>query len=167
MLSTYQISKSLSTLLCKLWGITYVYQTAHVVEGVFPKDAWPELLFHDRFEVAHTIHDPINRHDDTNIRVFAQYPYEEDHRKAPDFDKDTDYWLYITSNDIVYEIPKAGRWHPNRIVSTLTFLSISWCTIQFIHLNFNSSILFIQRRHVSLFLCKQSRIKVLKLLSMY
>lgn len=92
-------------------------------EGVLPKDAWPELLFHDRFEVAHTIHDPINRHSDTNIRIFAQYPYEEDHRKAPDFDKDTDYWLYITNNDIVYEIPKPGRWHPNRTISTLSLLS--------------------------------------------
>lgn len=109
-------------LLCNVWGISFVDRIVHVIEGVFPKDAWPELLFHDRFEVAHTIHDPINRHDDTNIRIFAQYPYEEDHRKAPDFDKDTDYWLYITSNDIVYEIPKAGRWHPNRTVSTLNFL---------------------------------------------
>ncbi|CAM6013990.1 unnamed protein product [Sphagnum balticum] len=85
--------------------------------GASHKSEWPELLFKPKFEAALAIQDPFAGYDPTQSSVFFQSPFEADVHVAPKYANDKDVWIYTTaSNDgIVYEIPRRGQWHPNRI----------------------------------------------------
>ena len=79
-----------------------------------PRDAWPEQLFWTHHAAAFAIRDPFQHNGPVDFRVFVQSPYTEDNRTAPNYDHEHDVWLYTTGiDDVVYELPRRGRWHPN------------------------------------------------------
>lgn len=89
--------------------------------GVSHKSEWPELLFKPKFEAVLAIQDPFAGNDPSQYSVFIQSPFEADVRVAPKYADDKDVWIYTTAgiDGIVYEIPKRGQWHPNRMFSIL------------------------------------------------
>jgi hypothetical protein len=89
--------------------------------GASPKSEWPELLFKPKFEAVLAIQDPFAGNDPSQFSVFIQSPFEADVRVAPEYANDTDVWIYTTAgiDGIVYEIPRRGQWHPNRMFSFL------------------------------------------------
>lgn len=54
--------------------------------------------------------------------IFLQKPLPSE-QKRPQNEDDSDVWLYLTHDDIVYEIPRHGRWHPNSKFPDLKILS--------------------------------------------
>ncbi len=89
--------------------------------GASHKSEWPELLFKPKFEAALAIQNPFAGYDPSQYSVFFQSPFEADVHAAPEYADDKDVWIYTTAgiDGIVYEIPRRGQWHPNRMFSFL------------------------------------------------
>ncbi len=89
--------------------------------GASNKSESLELLFKPKFEVALAIQDLFAGNDPSQYSVFIQSPFEADVRATPEYADDKDVWIYTTVgiDGIVYEIPRHGQWHPNRMLSFL------------------------------------------------
>lgn len=72
------------------------------------KDAWPELLHS-------TLDDALTSLKSSGMveNVYVQPPSSGSPPANPG--TSTDVWLYTDGNGAVYEIPKRGVWHPNRM----------------------------------------------------
>lgn len=49
---------------------------------------------------------------DPDFSMFLQRPLPSEQNR-PQHDEESDVWFYLTRDDIIYEIPRHGRWHPN------------------------------------------------------
>ena len=79
-----------------------------VVEG-HVKDEWPELLYATQKDALRTL-----KNDGLVENVFVQLPSSG--MPPANRGTTTDVWLYVDGDGgAVYEIPKRGIWHPNRM----------------------------------------------------
>ncbi|KAG0558371.1 hypothetical protein M758_10G020800 [Ceratodon purpureus] len=82
--------------------------------GIHKRTEWPEMLHKNLTAIFEHFMETLGSHHHFDFGIFIQKPLPKvQHR--PQNEKDSDVWLYLTHDDIVYEIPRHGRWHPNRI----------------------------------------------------
>lgn len=80
--------------------------------GFHMRTEWPEMLHKNLSAIHEHFLEPlgVNYHPDFAIYLQRPLPYEQ---SRPRHEDDSDVWLYLTHDDVIYEIPKHARWHPN------------------------------------------------------
>ncbi|XP_024400917.1 uncharacterized protein [Physcomitrium patens] len=81
--------------------------------GVQRRTEWPELLHKNMSAVWALFWNTLDEAD-PDFSMFLQRPLPSEQNR-PQHDEESDVWFYLTRDDIIYEIPRHGRWHPNRV----------------------------------------------------